>query len=250
MIAIPYSETAVTLASTTGERHIFPSCDSWKVQGSQHSESAPSRYRYEQQIASTRFDHRATLNYTQESVLPSVPEYPLRAFNLITDTAAKSKYEPLPRIGAIAWGEAEAIRNPSSELSSIFALAEWEDFEDGVETEFSRRIEGFVRQYSVAGINAIRKAVAEKVYFEQDVAEALLWIGLMRDSSSARSRRDLLVFALDSESVFIRDSAVSALSYLADTSVIKALSRRLDDETSEGIKSNIRSVLRYLRRLK
>lgn len=137
-----------------------------------------------------------------------------------------------------------------AELGKLFSLAAWEDFEDGVETEFSRQIEDFVRKHQDTGIQAIWSAIVDERYFEQDIAEALLWIGLMRDSTAIGSRRGLLVFALQSESVFIRDSAVSALSYLADTSVIEVLTRQLDVETSEGVKSNIRSVLRYLRRLK
>lgn len=133
-----------------------------------------------------------------------------------------------------------------NELRRIFELAVGESFEDGMETEFSRQLEKFVKDHAGVGILSIYLAIAKKTFNEQHIAEALLWIGDMEHDSTKNARRLLLENALDSESVFIRDAAVSGLSYLSDPRSIPRLSKAQEEESAQGICANIKTVLKYL----
>lgn len=132
-------------------------------------------------------------------------------------------------------------------MGSVFELAAGEDFEDGVETEFSRQLEKFVKDYGSVGISSIRSAILKERFPEQYIAEALLWLGDMEHERTKNTRRLLLENALDSKSVFIRDAAVSGLSYLDDPKSIDRLSKALVEEPSQGIRTNIKTVLKCLR---
>ncbi len=134
-------------------------------------------------------------------------------------------------------------------MGSVFELAAGEDFEDGVETEFSRQLEKFVKDYGNVGIFSTRSAILKERFPEPYIAEALLWLGDMEHERTKNGRRLLLENALDSKSVFIRDAAVSGLSYLGDPKSIDRLSEALTEEPSQGIRTNIKTVLKYLRKL-
>ena len=134
-------------------------------------------------------------------------------------------------------------------LEAVFRLAAGENFEDGVETEFSRRLEDFVKYHGKIGILLLRSAMSEERFREQYIAEALLWIGDMEHENTKDARRLLLENALDSESVFIRDAAVSGLSYLGDLKSIPRLSKAQEGESSQAVRINIEAVLRYLHKL-
>lgn len=134
-------------------------------------------------------------------------------------------------------------------LEEVFGLAAGENFEDGVETEFSRRLEGFVKYHSKVGISLLQSAISKERFREQYIAEALLWIGDMEHENTKDVRRRLLENALDSESVFIKDAAVSGLSYLGDPKSISRLSKAQEEEASQAVRINIESVLKYLHKL-
>jgi len=136
-----------------------------------------------------------------------------------------------------------------AELETVFELAAGEDFEDGIETAFSRQLEKFVKDYGSVGILSIHLAISKELFSEPYIAEALLWLGDMEHERTKNTRRLLLENALDSKSVFIRDAAVSGLSYLGDPKSIVRLSEALTEEPSQGIRTNIKTVLKYLRQL-
>ncbi len=135
----------------------------------------------------------------------------------------------------------------SNELRSIFELAALEDFEDGVETEFSREVGRFIERYSIAAIDTIRTAMDQNLYRDTYVAEALLWIGDLEDDETANARRTLLENACWSESASLRDAAITGLSYLGAFNSIRHLERRLDVERVKGVRANIEAILAYLR---
>lgn len=132
------------------------------------------------------------------------------------------------------------------ELELIFDLAKGENFEDGIETEFSQGIEIFINKHGVLAQKILETVIRHKIFAEQYIAEALLWIGDMEHDSTKDQRRSLLENALDSESVFIRDAAVSGLSYLSDPRSIQRLTEALKKESSQRVRTNIEGVLEYL----
>lgn len=134
-------------------------------------------------------------------------------------------------------------------LEAVFGLAAGENFEDGIETEFSRRLEVFIKYHGKIGISLLQSAMSEERFREQYIAEALLWIGDIEHENTKDARRLLLERALDSESVFIRDAAVSGLSYLGDLKSIRRLSKAQEGESSQAVRINIEAVLRYLHKL-
>lgn len=132
-------------------------------------------------------------------------------------------------------------------LAEVFTLAAGEHFEDGLDTKFSRAIGGFIKRHRLVAIDTFKRAFAQNLFRDTYVAEALLWIGEFDDDETASARRTLLENACWSDSPFLRDAAVSGLSYLGAADSIRLLESRLDIERVKGVRANIAAVLAYLR---
>ncbi len=136
-----------------------------------------------------------------------------------------------------------------NDLKSVFQLAVGEHFEDGMESNFSLAVEQFILHNGYEGVLAFGLVIHEQLFNENYIAEALSWIGDLDDPTTRVSRRIVLETALTSESFLIRDSAISALSYLGDPNSIIPLEKLLKEERSKAVCTNIEVVLRYLRTL-
>lgn len=136
-----------------------------------------------------------------------------------------------------------------NDLNSVFQLAVGEHFEDGMESDFSLTVEQFILDNGYEGVLAFGLVIHGQLFNEHYIAEALSWIGDLDDPTTRVLRRIVLEAALTSESFFIKDSAVSALSYLGDPKSIMPLEKLLENEQSKAVCTNIEVVLRYLRTL-
>lgn len=93
---------------------------------------------------------------------------------------------------------------------------------------------------------------SETIFDEQDIAWMLETLGDTDDLSDSQieMRRDVFFKGLESNSVFIRDSTVTAISYSRDISMIAYLERSRMVESIQGIQVNMDSVLKMLNKLK
>lgn len=189
------------------------------------------------------------LNDTPSSTLILRMPFPPR--QLITDTTPQDKVPPEPDVFDVDC--INITSRPACRPSSIDALAlqicrsgEGEFFEDGTESDFSRRLLAFVRQHAKAGIDALRYLLLHERASAEVTGEALRWLGLCRDAPTHRLRRTLLEDCLQCRSPVVRDGAVLGLAFLDDAHAISALKRARELEDIDSIKQGILLVLRQL----
>ena len=133
------------------------------------------------------------------------------------------------------------------QLQEVFALAAGEHFEDGMDTEFSHELQRFIKAQGLEAIATLRRAMERYLFRETYLAEALLWIGELDDNETSEARRNLLEGACGSDSVSIRDAAISGISYLGATKSKERLEGMLQVEPVDGVRANIEAVLAYIR---
>ena len=135
-----------------------------------------------------------------------------------------------------------------TELLEIFAVARYEYFEDGVETDFSRNIVQLVELYRESAVEAFRRMLSQNLLEPRLVAEAFRWFGQMEDSASHVKRRELLEKYLSHHSPYIRDGAMVGLAYMDDPAALDALRNALQHETITELRKYIQETINQLNR--
>ncbi len=166
-------------------------------------------------------------------------------FDSDAQSTAESLHE-IPVTNLVGTTEEDRI-DLSRELAKVFSLAAGEHFEDGMDTMFSREIGRFVRTHGLLAIANYRRAIEQNLFRESYLAEALLWIGELDNDETREARRILLEDACSSESVSVRDAAVSGLSYLGAAKSKRRLEKMLTVERVKDVRANIEAVLAYIR---
>ncbi len=105
-----------------------------------------------------------------------------------------------------------------SELIHVFGNAIGYEFEDGMESPFSRALVAIVEEHGSIAIKEMTKLVAAKIMDTEVVSESLRWLGSMDDLSTHKERRDFLEGCLSHSSYLVRDGAICGLSALGDAS--------------------------------
>lgn len=135
----------------------------------------------------------------------------------------------------------------AGEFRRLFAAARDEVFEDGMESSFSRRLTALVEKH---GDQAIRFAAGylDSAEFDEEVAaETLRQLGHSRHEPTHRSRLDLLVQGLSSESAMVRDGAILGLASLDDPGVISDVAEAVAREQDLELRDDMNDVLEQLR---
>jgi hypothetical protein len=125
-------------------------------------------------------------------------------------------------------------RSVEQELQQVFRAARYEIFEDGVESEFSQRLVELIARSGESTLlesNALIRASSTPRHV---AAEALKWLGWIRDPHTHAFRRWILADNLTAASVLVRDGAIVGLTYLNDPAtkqyVIAARSKEVSAE--------------------
>lgn len=208
-------------------------------------------YKWTEFITNWNFGYDVVNAYSYSRILPDEePEWLVRRDSHI-GIEAETKTEPLHAYVNI-FVEAPSIavdrpRDLRKELTDVFALAAGEHFEDGIETEFSHAIGQFIGIYGIDAIDNFKIVIERNLFRDTYVAEALLWIGELDDEGTENARRLLLEAACGSDSVSVRDAAVSGLAYLGPDESQGRLERMLKEEHVRGVRANIEAVLAYIR---
>jgi len=132
------------------------------------------------------------------------------------------------------------------ELHQLFNEFRHEVFEDGVESDFSRRLVRLIEakgNIALLELNALSRSPNTPANVS---AEALRWIGQMRHSETHAYRRWILADLLKAPSILIRDGAIVGLLNLDDPSIKHSVQAALDSERSEQLREDLSQLLNQL----
>jgi hypothetical protein len=131
-------------------------------------------------------------------------------------------------------------------LFRMFSIARDEEFEDGVETQFSINLNRAVQMAGQMSIEVITDLILTgKVNIEVG-AEALRWIGRINDPATYESRQWLLERCLFSRFPRIRDGAALGLSSMDDPHSTKYLRFAVGREEIDELRKDLEQVLQDL----
>jgi hypothetical protein len=147
--------------------------------------------------------------------------------------------------------ESSTIRqNSSNELSeeiyNLFKASEEQNFEDGMETEFSKKLILLIKKYANEAIDIIAGLILYEGVNAEVASEALRWLGNIDHAPSYRFRLWLLERSLRCPKARIRDGAILGLSFLNDPNAISYLKSAIEQEKCTGLRQDMEQVLAQL----
>lgn len=142
--------------------------------------------------------------------------------------------------------QASVIDDLAEQVHQIFRSGEFESFDFGRESNFSRQIVDFVKEQGKKAVSALDDFFAESRWNPELVAESLLWLGDMDDPATHEARRELLLGALTNKSIVIRADAITAVEFLADPRTISAMQEALGRESVPELKNDLEQAIRFL----
>jgi hypothetical protein len=140
-------------------------------------------------------------------------------------------------------------RSLEQKLRVVFQRGTEERFEDGMESEFAKELEGLVRASGPNFGEILGRIVEEDPVSSSVKAEAIGWISRTNALLPRAQRISILERALGSGSALVRDSAAVGLASMDATEAIAALARAFASEQNTELKSDIEELIRYLRGL-
>lgn len=132
------------------------------------------------------------------------------------------------------------------EISIEFEKAKEESFEDGMDSEFSRRLENLIIKFDHSALAVIRSLVFVADFYGEAVGEALRLLGRIDHPETYSNRLVLLEQCLFHPDARVRDAASLGLAYLDNPSAIPYLRRAIQVEPNEMLLEDMEQVLRQL----
>jgi len=119
------------------------------------------------------------------------------------------------------------------DIGHIFAAAAEEEFEDGMDNEFTRALLRTVRQHGNIAVNELEHVILNEQVSSECAGEALKWLGDMEHEPTRLYRRWLLEKALvECPSMIARDGANVGLALMDDPHAIPFLKKAIEASTS------------------
>jgi len=132
------------------------------------------------------------------------------------------------------------------EFEMVFERAMDETFEDGKESEFSSQLGRLVRKFGNFAIEAIENLISNRKVNAEVAAEALRWLGRMKDRQTHASRFRLLKVSLSSPNPMVRDGAVLGLTSLGDRGAVDSVKRAIQVEKCDELREDLVQLLEFL----
>lgn len=134
----------------------------------------------------------------------------------------------------------------NQKVEALFIVGKEEVFEDGMESEFSKRLVSIIRKYGSAAIEAIAYPILHEEANPEVASEALHWLGHIDHAPTYDHRLRLLEQSLSCSSARVRDSAAVGLAYLDDPRAIPHLKQAIQREQCEELREDMKQVLEQL----
>lgn len=139
------------------------------------------------------------------------------------------------------------IKQPSMDsVKAIFKLGNQFIFEDGVPTEFSRRLITFIQRYKDYAVVLIAAYSERDNANPENVGEALRWIGRMRQPDTHISRFWLLTRSLNHSHAYVRYGAILGLGSMDNPEAIPLVRRAIEAETVRELHADLQGLLSQL----
>lgn len=131
-------------------------------------------------------------------------------------------------------------------IQMIFQEASEENFEDGMESTFSRLLVSLIKRYGASALEIISDTIRNQKINGEVAGEALRWLGRMNHSPTHERRYRLLIESLSSSHAGVRDSAVLGLTSLGDTRARDSIRAAIQNERCAELREDMEQLLDYL----
>lgn len=121
--------------------------------------------------------------------------------------------------------------------------AKEEEFEDGMESEFSKGLRSMVTAYSKRAIEAMTHLIVYEKVNPEVASEALRSLGSLEDAESYQYRQWLLERALQCSSPVVRDGAALGLASMDDSHAIAYIRQAVNREECSELREDMEQVL-------
>ncbi|MEW5988494.1 MAG: HEAT repeat domain-containing protein [Chloroflexota bacterium] len=143
----------------------------------------------------------------------------------------------------LAANEAESLED---QLKAVFALASYEEIEDGTLSEFEITLIRLIERYGEAVLNMMADQISYNKANPELMCKALQIIGRIRHPQTHNYRFWLLQHGLQSPSIWIRDGAALGLSSLNDGRAIPFLRNAIEKEPFPELRNYMERVVTRL----
>lgn len=140
----------------------------------------------------------------------------------------------------------EPRRDLAGKIENLFSFGRNEIFEDGTESYFSRELVALVRKHGEIALLDIARLITSEKADACVAAEAIKWLGRTHHPETHLFRRWLLLRALTSSSVVVREGAVLGLAFMNDPATISPLQQALEREQTPELRDDLSQVLRQI----
>lgn len=140
----------------------------------------------------------------------------------------------------------EVHKDFDQEILTLFEAAKEQNFEDGMESEFSKGLLDLVKGYGADAIEVLAPLIIDEKVNQEITSEALRWLGHIDHPPSHRHRLWLLERSLHCSSARVRDGATLGLAFLDDPHAITYLRQAIQQEKIAELRADMEQVLAQL----
>ncbi len=131
-------------------------------------------------------------------------------------------------------------------IDHLFETSREDNFEDGMENDFSRELVSLVKKYERLAMSEISYLISYGRVDSEVAGEALRWLARINDPSTYGWRLWLLKKSLSSQSPVVRDSAALGLLSMHDANGIPDIRKAIERETIAELRDDLQGALREL----
>lgn len=197
-------------------------------------------------------------NVFKGTSLVSAIIYETDAYNIVLDISATEyiSYErPMYRLTQSGTSEKQAEQALGSVVQPkltkyieetvdvLFQMARGQDFEDGMESDFSRELTSIIRKYGDTAMAEISYLITYDRVNREVASEALRWLGCINDPPTYGWRLWLLEKSLSSASPMVRDGAALGLAFMDDPHAIPYINEAIQQEVCIELREDLQQVL-------
>jgi HEAT repeat protein len=146
----------------------------------------------------------------------------------------------------LTYEEGASIEEVLQSILITFDKAKEQVFEDGMESDFSKELVSFIKNYSNIAVRMLTDLILNEEVNAEVASEALRWLGQIEDPKTYSHRLWLLEQSLYCSSARVRDGAALGLAFLDDPHAIPDLREAIQREPYPELREDLEQVLEQL----
>jgi hypothetical protein len=140
----------------------------------------------------------------------------------------------------------ELTRYVEDTIDHLFETSEEDNFEDGMESDFSRELASLVKKYGALAMAEISYLINYGRVDSEVASEALRWLARINDPSTYGWRLWLLEKSLSSDSPIVRDGAALGLVAMRDAHATEYIKKAIERESITELRLDLQGALEEL----